>query len=225
MSKIIIVSPNSFFIEALRHNLTASTFTVMDCSATLLGLSGSLNLAEDRCDIIILDFDAFAAKARKEVAQIKLARPNLRILAVLQDFDLGHTSDCFQAGCDGVLLSNLNLDSLTHHLTLLESGHKVFPNQVAQLMCDYSAQQPRYLSHGTGIVHFSQRQSQVLKLVIDGAQNKSIANRLEMPLTTVKADIKSMMRKTGAQNRTELAICVLRKGWAGTAGREAVPAQ
>ncbi|MGJ8616364.1 MAG: LuxR C-terminal-related transcriptional regulator [Sulfitobacter sp.] len=225
MSNIVIVSPNSFFVEALRHNLALSSFDISECSTTLVGLSGSLMLSQDRCDIVILDFDAYAAKAETEVARIKLARPGLKILAVLQKFDLQQTSTCFQAGCDGVLLSNLNLDSLSHHLTLLQSGHKVFPNQVAQLMCEYSAQQPRYMSHGPATVQFSERQAQVLKLVIDGAQNKSIANRLEMPLTTVKADIKAMMRKTGAQNRTELAICVLRKGWADTAGREAVPAQ
>lgn len=215
MFNIVVVSPNSFFIDALRHNLSGSEFAIAECVTQIAGLSGSLKLAEARCDLVIVDFEAY--EAEREIARMKKLRPALRILSVLQTFNSKTTASCFHAGCDGVLLSSLKLENLTQHLTLLMGGHKVFPNQVAELMCEISMQDAAAPVTDFGSTEFSQRQSKILKLVIDGAQNKCIARALKMPLTTVKADIKTMMRKTGAQNRTDLAIGVLRKGWGGGA--------
>ena len=47
----------------------------------------------------------------------------------------------------------------------------------------------------------------VLRLLVDGESNSSIADKLYMSLRTVKGHIQYMREKTGFRNRTELAVC------------------
>ena len=46
----------------------------------------------------------------------------------------------------------------------------------------------------------------VIKLLRDGLPNKVIARRLDMAEATVKVHVREIMRKIGAQNRTQVAL-------------------
>jgi len=48
----------------------------------------------------------------------------------------------------------------------------------------------------------SQRETQVLRLVAQGLRNRDIAERLFISEVTVKAHMRSIMRKLGARSRT-----------------------
>ena len=54
--------------------------------------------------------------------------------------------------------------------------------------------------------NFSDRELEVLRLVVAGETDAEIAERLFMSLRTVKQHIRSMRDKTGFRNRTELAV-------------------
>ena len=53
---------------------------------------------------------------------------------------------------------------------------------------------------------FTDRELQVLRLVVAGESDAAIAEKLFMSLRTVKQHIQSMREKTGFRNRTELAV-------------------
>jgi DNA-binding CsgD family transcriptional regulator len=61
--------------------------------------------------------------------------------------------------------------------------------------------------------HFSisPREIQVLALLLDGAQLEDVAKRLHIASSTVQDHIKSLLRKTGSRNRSELIAKVLRQ--------------
>lgn len=48
------------------------------------------------------------------------------------------------------------------------------------------------------------REAQVLRLVLEGLQNKEIAERLHVGLRTVKFHVSNILAKTGARGRREL---------------------
>ena len=56
---------------------------------------------------------------------------------------------------------------------------------------------------GLGI---TSREAEVLGLVTDGLANKQIAERLALSVRTVEKHMESLLRKTGARSRTELAV-------------------
>jgi two-component system vancomycin resistance associated response regulator VraR len=59
---------------------------------------------------------------------------------------------------------------------------------------------------------FTDRELEVLRLVVAGETDAAIAEKLYMSLRTVKHHIQSMKDKTGFRNRTELAVRARGKG-------------
>jgi len=55
------------------------------------------------------------------------------------------------------------------------------------------------------------REKEVLGLIVEGRFNKKIAYELTISENTVRAHIRSLMKETGARNRTELAVNAVRK--------------
>lgn len=62
------------------------------------------------------------------------------------------------------------------------------------------------------IEELTDRERQVLGLMAEGLSNKSIAQRLEISEHTVKFHVNSILRKLGAQSRTEAVVRATRLG-------------
>lgn len=98
-----------------------------------------------------------------------------------------------------VLVPDLSLDH--HH------GDKIYPGNLHEFML----RQPG----GSGAdkrVKLTARQSQVVEGVRLGKQNKHIAHDLNMAEATVKAHLRTVMKKMHATNRTEVAVSTLLRG-------------
>ena len=52
----------------------------------------------------------------------------------------------------------------------------------------------------------SERELEVLKELVSGASNKCIAERMNLSVDAVKYHLKNLLKKTGCQTRTELAV-------------------
>ena len=59
----------------------------------------------------------------------------------------------------------------------------------------------------------SNRESDILRCLIDGSSNKAIARRLAITESTVKVHMKSLLRKLNAANRTQAAIWGMEAGF------------
>jgi DNA-binding NarL/FixJ family response regulator len=57
----------------------------------------------------------------------------------------------------------------------------------------------------------TRRERQVLRLMSDGLTNNEIAERLEVSLSTVKAQVSGVISKLGASSRTEAVGMALRR--------------
>ena len=56
------------------------------------------------------------------------------------------------------------------------------------------------------LISFSNRENQILKLLKEGISNKLIARSLTLSEATVKVHVRSIFLKTGAKNRTQVAL-------------------
>jgi DNA-binding NarL/FixJ family response regulator len=74
-------------------------------------------------------------------------------------------------------------------------------------------------AHANGkIPNLTGRQREVLERVCQGEPNKQIARRLGMTEGTVKVHVRQIMRKLGATNRTQVAVCASADAWPGHNG-------
>src|SRR5205807_8545291 len=56
------------------------------------------------------------------------------------------------------------------------------------------------------------RQREVLGLIVEGLDNRQIAERLEITERTARAHVSAVLRRLGASNRTQAAVAAVQRG-------------
>lgn len=59
----------------------------------------------------------------------------------------------------------------------------------------------------------SEREVQILRMVVDGASNRDVAEQLHLSQNTIKFHVRQLLEKVGVANRTELATRAVQAGW------------
>jgi DNA-binding NarL/FixJ family response regulator len=63
-------------------------------------------------------------------------------------------------------------------------------------------------------VHFSPRERQIVRFIVEGCSNQEIANRMGLRLQTVKNHLSRIYHKVGIPNRVQLAVFAVGHGLA-----------
>jgi DNA-binding NarL/FixJ family response regulator len=106
-----------------------------------------------------------------------------------------------QAGAKSFLLKDTPAEELAATIRAVHAGEHPLPGPVAQRL---AARQSR--------PELTQREIEVLQLLIKGRSNKEIGAALFLCEDTVKAHFKNLFAKLKVQDRTEAAICAIRLG-------------
>ena len=71
---------------------------------------------------------------------------------------------------------------------------------------------PRSFSPGIQASSLSQRELDVLRLVVEGLSNQEIAGRLILSVETIKTHMRHIMEKMAVSDRTQAAVKAMRRG-------------
>lgn len=105
------------------------------------------------------------------------------------------------AGVRGCVHADCDLQELAHAVEVLLAGGQHLCRRCAAALAD-----------DVMLVGFTPREEEVLALICQGLDNKRIAQRLGLALSTVKTHVRALLTKTGANNRTNIATSILRRG-------------
>ena len=146
------------------------------------------------------------------LADVKASQPDARIVVLAEHAELSHLVDAFGAGADGYLLKSISTDALVESLRLVALGEKVFPGIVTNYLSMLGASNGGAERTRAGEVPLSQRELDIIRHLADGHSNKTIANELSITEATVKVHLKTVLRKIGVVNRTQVAIWAVQHG-------------
>ncbi|MFD9166096.1 LuxR C-terminal-related transcriptional regulator [Streptomyces sp. NPDC059558] len=110
-------------------------------------------------------------------------------------------------------------DLLADRERLIEAHHRLLAEQNAlleqiDLLCARSTAAPAGPdAPGDSPPPLSPVQRQVLVLMAGGAKDGAIARRLNLSERSVRRQVESLARRTGASNRFTLALAAIRIGW------------
>jgi len=102
-----------------------------------------------------------------------------------------------QAGAIGYLLKNVSAQTLAEAIRAAHTGRSTLAEEIAGAVVAL-AHQPSNLGHD-----LTQREREVLALLVTGLPNAQIAERLAISQATVKYHVRSILNKLGAASRTE----------------------
>jgi DNA-binding NarL/FixJ family response regulator len=169
------------------------------------GLEAVRLILEQRPDVVLLDLRLPHLSGVDVMRQVKAQAPAVRFL-VLTTYDTeSYIGPALAAGAQGYLLKDAAPDELARGVRAVVAGGAALEPGVAARLLERMNEPDR--SGG-----LSEREREVLRLLVDGASNKGIAQRLTLSENTVKAHISHIFDKLGVQSRAEAVAAALQRG-------------
>lgn len=192
--------------EMVRNGL--GTFLLIHDDLELVGEAGdgeeALRLfASVQPDVILMDLK-MPRMDGVEATQALLARsPEARVIALTSFDDDQLVEQALEAGATGYLLKNVDADDLADAIRAAHRGKPTLGPEATEALLRVSRRPPS-LGHD-----LTEREREVLALMIDGMTNPKIAEALFVSPTTVKSHVSSILSKLGAATRTEAVSLAL----------------
>jgi DNA-binding NarL/FixJ family response regulator len=106
-----------------------------------------------------------------------------------------------RAGVRSFLLKSMPPKEILDAIRQVHAGKKRIPPEIATRLAEHLAEEP-----------LSDREVEVLRLVMVGNRNQDVANRLFISVETVKAHMKHIMEKLSASDRTHAITIAAQRG-------------
>jgi DNA-binding NarL/FixJ family response regulator len=139
------------------------------------------------------------------LAKLKAQRPKLKLIVMGSQADEELIISAIAAGAKGYLEETVSPDQVKQCIAVVESGSIWAPRKVLSKFVDrmLHATERRVLRHN---FTFTEREQEVLRLLVAAQSNREIAANLGIEERTVKAYVGRLMRKVGVENRIALSI-------------------
>jgi NarL family two-component system response regulator LiaR len=160
--------------------------------------------AEVNPDVILMDLVLPQMDGAAATRLIRQKLPQVQVLA-LTSFKEGELiKNALEAGAIGYLLKDVSADELARAIRAAHSGRATLSPEAAQALVETANQPP------TPGLDLTEREREVLGLMIEGLNNTQIAGRLTVSPSTIKSHVSSILAKLGVASRTEAVALALR---------------
>lgn len=212
--RVLLVDDHTLFREGIVSLLRTRLDIIQVVGEAEDGLEAIEKAKQLMPDLILMDIAMPRCNGLEATQLIKGEMPYVKIVMLTVS---DHESDLFEAikvGAQGYLLKNLDADQLFEMLEGVSHGEAPISRVTAAKILTEFGQRSR--EDGAQDVmaktRLTQREKEVLKLVVEGATNKDIASTLFVTESTVKNHLRNILEKLHVQNRVQAAVYAVRKG-------------
>jgi DNA-binding NarL/FixJ family response regulator len=139
------------------------------------------------------------------MASLKAVRPGLRIIVSGTGADDEAILKALAAGAKGYVDEGASAAEFVQAIRVVHQGSVWAPRRVMSIFIDRVTSSPGKI-FPAGRVNFTDREKEVLELLVAGRSNREIGQALTIEERTVKAHVAKLMRKVGVQNRIALSV-------------------
>jgi len=136
---------------------------------------------------------------------LKAPRPQLRIIVTGSGMDEQTILKAIAEGAKGYVDAAASPADFVQAIRMVSRGSVWVPRRVLSMFIERISNSPRRI-FPTDQVAFTDRETQVLKMLVEGRSNKEIGTPLGIGERTVKAHVAKLMRKVGVENRVALTV-------------------
>jgi DNA-binding NarL/FixJ family response regulator len=163
-----------------------------------------------RPDIVLMDIrmpDMDGIAATREILK-KHPHTQVVVLTTFEEDEL--ISDCLSAGAVGYLLKDITSADLVKAIELIRKGESILPSSFMKKWIQKMGCAPK--TSGEPRVDLTDRELEVLRYLVEGLNNKELAQRLFVSETTVKNHLSNIFAKLEVRDRTQAVLYAVRHG-------------
>lgn len=183
------------------------------------GLSGVEKAKELLPDVILMDIGLPNIDGIEATKRIKAFNPDLKVLIFTSRDNEDDVFASFKAGADGYIMKGANPEQTVNAIKAVKEGIAWIDPNIARLVLsniqrNTPSEQEKSVEtkEKTNMYDLTDRELEVLSLIVEGLSNSQIADRLVIAKATAKAHVHSILQKLYVDDRTKAAILALKEG-------------
>jgi DNA-binding NarL/FixJ family response regulator len=168
--------------------------------------------AELRPEVVLMDLSMPGIGGLEATRTIVESGSNARVVILTIDDDDESVIEALVAGAVGYLQKDEPLENMVAAVRAAALGEAIVPPRVGNEVLDRLRKQHAPGRSDDPGRELSERELEVLRLIVDGLDNATIATELFISPNTVKSHIASIFEKLGVANRQQASVQALRRG-------------
>lgn len=154
-------------------------------------------------DIVIMDINMPEMDGITATKEIKSVYPDVKVLALTMSNDDLHIRQMIQVGASGYIMKSAGRVELKDAINSIMNGKHYFSDEATHsIMMDLVKGKGKPTSPDS--VHITDRELEILELIVQEFTNQEIAEKLFISSRTVDAHRRNLLQKTGARNTAGL---------------------
>lgn len=169
----------------------------------------ALGIDRDRPDLAILDLALPGYTGLGALRRFRVAHPGVPTVVLSERDSQTFIQAAFTAGAVGYLSKSQDVNVIVLALRLVHSGGIYVPPQAIRRVPDGQPTNPQCASNH---LRLTDRQSEILRLIIEGRRNRAIAKELGISEGTVKQHVHAIFGALGVSSRAQAVATYLQFG-------------
>jgi two-component system NarL family response regulator len=177
------------------------------------GAEAVMLAGELKPDLIVLDLDMSDTPGVEALRRIATTSPQVRMVVLTATLEEADVLEALEAGACGYILKSTPADELIDSIRQMSPSHVVLSQEVVRAL----ARNAGHNNHAVGQtspsidgLELTAREKDVLRLLVDGADNAAIGLELSISRHTVKQHVTNIFEKLGVHSRVEAAVFAVR---------------
>lgn len=184
------------------------------------GLQGVEKAKELLPDVILMDIGLPVIDGIEATKRIRETGINAKVLIFTSRDSDDDVFAALAAGADGYVMKGATAQQLTSAIVAVNEGTAWLDPAIARLVLS-NVQRQKTEANATNEINYkvakntfglTEREMEVLALIVDGLSNPEIAEKLFITRATAKAHVHSILQKLYVDDRTQAAVTAMREG-------------
>lgn len=210
MSGIRVLVADDHFVVRLGLREMLDEFDDIEVVAEVSDADGVIRSAGELTpDLVILDLELDGRPWLETIAGIHRASPRTRILVYTSHLEPDCILGVVRADIQGYLPKSISAQELARAIRIIHAGGQCLSRGVTESLAK-SLREEESQQANSDSEALTWREREVLRLMMAGKNNRSIASELNITERTVKFHVSSILGKLQVDNRTEAVVAAFK---------------
>jgi DNA-binding NarL/FixJ family response regulator len=212
--RILIVDDHAAFRQPLAFMLEREPDLVVVAQAgSLAEARQAIEAAPGAIDLALIDLQLTDGNGVQLIRELREAASPVQTLVLTADTERGHHALAVEAGADGVINKTEQFAAIVDAVRRVHAGESVpSAQEVIALLRLAGQEREREQAARLALAQLTPRERQVLEALVEGLDNRAIAERLFISPETARTHVVKLLAKLNVDSRLQAAIFAIDHG-------------